>query len=130
MTILLYNTQNGREIMISTKEVGKRIKKIREASGLNQIQVAKFIGVDQSYISKIENGERQLRLDLLEKLANLFGYSMTNLMTDNSFDTHLQIAFRSDEIEIDDLNSISEINKIALNLQEMRKLVKENDYER
>ncbi len=116
--------------MISTKEVGKRIKKIREESGLNQIQVAKFIGVDQSYISKIENGERQLRLDLLEKLANLFGYSMTNLMTDNSFDTHLQIAFRSDEIEIDDLNSISEINKIALNLQEMRKLVKENDYER
>lgn len=116
--------------MITIKKVGKRIKEIREASGLSQMQIAEFLGVDQSYISKFENGERQFNLEFLEKLCCLFGCTTDNLLSDNSFNTPLQFAFRSDDINTDDLNSISEINKIALNLNEMRKLVKENGSER
>ena len=49
----------------------EKLKAVREASGLRQGQIAEFLGVTQTYISKIESGERTLTVDQLEKLAGL-----------------------------------------------------------
>ena len=53
--------------------VGKKFKELRNKSGLTQNQVADYLEVDQSYISKCEKDERQFSIDIIEKAAALFG---------------------------------------------------------
>lgn len=50
----------------------KNLKKIREAKGLSQKQVALDLHLDPSRYSKYERGDRQLPPDMLIKLANYF----------------------------------------------------------
>ena len=63
--------------------VGVNIKKLREEMKLNQSNLANFLNVDQSLISKIENGERSLSIDMLEKLACLFGVTIDEMENEN-----------------------------------------------
>jgi transcriptional regulator with XRE-family HTH domain len=109
--------------MVINANIGYKVKQFREKLGLNQAQIANFLGVDQSYISKCEKGERQFNVDLLEKLANLFGCEITDLIAVDSSVETLNFAFRADEIDNDDLTAISDINRIALNIREMKKLL-------
>ena len=53
--------------------MGKKFKMLRERSGFTQSQLAEYLNVDQSYISKCEQNERQFSVDILEKTSNLFG---------------------------------------------------------
>ena len=104
--------------------IGNRLKTLRERSGLNQAQLAAFLDVDQSYISKCEKGERQLSVDALEKACCLFSCNLSELTNGNDDIKHLQFAFRAMSINKDDLTAISDINKIALNLKQMRQLLR------
>lgn len=45
-----------------TKKYGSYLAELRTRRGLTQVEVAKRLGVPQSYVSKIENGERALKL--------------------------------------------------------------------
>ena len=56
--------------------IGNNIKTLRDGMGFNQSNIARFLNVDQSLISKVEKGERILSADMLEKLASLFGVSV------------------------------------------------------
>lgn len=109
--------------------IGHKVKALREKAGLNQMQIAQFLGVDQSNISKCEKGERQFQMNHLERLSNLFGISLGELMDEEMSVTPLQIAFRADGLEIEDLNAIADIQKIALNLTQMRALLQESMHE-
>ena len=109
--------------MATITDIGFKIKQLREKSKLNQTQLAVFLDVDQSYVSQCEKGERQLSLDSLEKLCNLFGIAMGDFFSQDVPNESLNIAFRSNAIENDDLIAISEVNKLALNIKEMRKLL-------
>mgnify|MGYP005754884711 FL=1 len=93
---------------------GKRIKDLRENIGFSQKNIAEFLGVDQSMISKVEKGERYLSSDMLDKLASLFGIQLKDFM---NTDIHLPLkyGFRANSLTADDLRMISEINRIALN---------------
>ncbi|MCD6402500.1 helix-turn-helix transcriptional regulator [bacterium] len=64
---------------IYTKEyrkVIKRLKKARLEAGLRQIEVAKKLGKPQSYISKIERGERRIDIAELKKIADIYKKSL------------------------------------------------------
>ncbi len=62
-------------------EVGLRIKAIREKNGLSQFKLAKKTGsLNQSQISKIENGQRSVKADELLILSNALNVSLTELM--------------------------------------------------
>jgi len=54
----------------------KRLKEARIQSGLTQMQVAKRLGLPQSYVSKIESGERRVDAVELEKLAKIYSKSI------------------------------------------------------
>ena len=41
--------------------IGQKVKGLREKAGLNQMQLAHFLEIDQSTISKCEKGERQFQ---------------------------------------------------------------------
>jgi hypothetical protein len=65
-------------------------------------------------------------MDHLEQLASLFGIPFAHLMNEESPIPALQIAFRADGIQVEDLTAISDIHKIALNLNQMRTLLQES----
>lgn len=60
---------------IYTKEYKKVIEKLKKArleAGLKQAEVAKKLNKPQSYISKIERGERRIDIVELKKLAVIY----------------------------------------------------------
>jgi transcriptional regulator with XRE-family HTH domain len=109
--------------MTTNINVGTRVKQLREQARLNQTQIAAFLGVDQSYVSKCEKGERQFNVDLLEKLCNLFGCALPDLLNGDAQIETLNVAFRAEVIAEDDLVAIADIHKIVLNIREMKKLL-------
>ncbi|MDI6706800.1 MAG: helix-turn-helix transcriptional regulator, partial [Bacillota bacterium] len=62
--------------MLNYDLVGKKFKVLREQCRFTQEQLAQYLNVDQSYISKCEKNERQFSVDILEKAGNLFGCSL------------------------------------------------------
>ena len=103
--------------------IGRKVKGLREMAGLSQAQVAQFLDIDQSTISKCEKGERQFQVDQLEQLGNLFGCALDDLVNDEIEANPLCIAFRAEAIVNEDLVAIADIHKIALNLAQMRNLL-------
>jgi len=123
MTNKAYTIIKGVIIMINFNLVGEKFKKLREESGLTQGQIAEYLSVNQSYISRYEKNERQLSVDLLEKIANLFGCSIEYFTSEDSQYDPLSFALRASCITSEDLETIAAINKIALNLRQMDSLL-------
>jgi Predicted transcriptional regulators len=49
-----------------------RLKDLREDADLNQVQLARFIGMSQTGYSKYETGEKDIPTQVLIKLAQLY----------------------------------------------------------
>ncbi|MCL4517223.1 MAG: helix-turn-helix domain-containing protein [Firmicutes bacterium] len=111
--------------MPELEHVGKRFKELREQSGLTQGQIAGYLKVDQSYISKCEKGERQFSVDILEKAGSLFGCPIDYFMNPEVQYSPMPVALRASGIAADDLETIAAINKLALNLRHMEGLLEE-----
>jgi transcriptional regulator with XRE-family HTH domain len=129
MTIMWYYTILKRKGLIMTAMIGQKIKKLREMAGLSQEQIARFLDIDQSTISKCEKGERQFQIDQLEQLGSLFGCALADLMNEEMKVKPLCIAFRANAIANEDLLAIADIHKIALNLDQMSALLQVNAHE-
>lgn len=118
MTRLYYNEVNrGGIIMDNVSLASKRFKELRESSNLTQAQTANFLNIDQSYVSKFEKGERKLSVDILEKMCSLFGCSLKYFEDEEEKHTPMSIAFRSNSLQNEDLETIAAINKVALNIK-------------
>lgn len=103
--------------------VYEKLKMMREKAGLRQEQIAEYLGVTQTFISKVENGERNLTVDQLESAVNLYGYSLA-AFADMDQDAHpIQFAFRAQDVSQDDLRVIAEIGKIAINSRFMARML-------
>ena len=50
----------------------ERLKKARKEAGLDQEAVAKLLGVSQSYISKMEAGQRRIDIVQLKRFARIY----------------------------------------------------------
>ena len=48
---------------------GRRVRRLREAKGINQTVLADRIGTNQETISRIENGKQEPKLRFIELLA-------------------------------------------------------------
>ncbi|MCL0033092.1 helix-turn-helix domain-containing protein [Peptococcaceae bacterium] len=110
--------------MLNVELVGKRFNELRNRSGLTQSQVAEFLDVDQSYISKCEKNERQFSVDILEKAAELFGCTLEYFTDESSEFKPMPMDLRARSVNVEDLKTIAAINKIALNLRFMEGLLK------
>ena len=108
----------------SLVNIGDKLKSLRESSGFTQSNIAKYLKVDQSLISKYETGERVLTASMLEKLAVLFGVNMTAFNQDKADQVKpVFFALRASEINEEDLEAISAINRIVLNCNFMTQLL-------
>ena len=108
-------------------EIGKTIRMMREKMGLTQGEIGKFLGLEQSHLSKIENGERTLSSDMLDRLSHLFGVPAAEIISGQCPECKLSVAFRKQELTADDFETISAINRIALNAAFMGRLLKEEE---
>ena len=120
MTRLTYNTLEGGVTMLS---IGEKFSLLRNRSGLTQSQIAEYLDVDQSYISKCEKNERQFSVDILEKAAALLGCPIEYFTDETSQFAPIPIALRAKSVTTEDLATIAAINKIALNLRFMEGLL-------
>ena len=55
------------------RAVGKRIKIVRQRSGLTQDQLAEQVGLSPKYISGIERGVENPTMDILIRVAKMLG---------------------------------------------------------
>ena len=58
------------------KKVIERLKKARQEAGFKQIEVARKLARTQSYISKVEKGERRIDIVELKKIADIYKKSL------------------------------------------------------
>ena len=61
------------------KELGKRLRVLRESVGLSQAKLAQEIGSNQSSINRYENGQAAPTVELLRKYADYFDVSLDYL---------------------------------------------------
>lgn len=59
--------------------LGKRIKALRKENKLTQERLALMIGVERSHLSRVESGDRNPSFDLLEKIAESLGTTLSEL---------------------------------------------------
>lgn len=57
------------------KKIGQNIKSLREKKGYSQIDLSLKLGVDNTVLSKIENGKRNIEEELLCKIADILEVS-------------------------------------------------------
>lgn len=105
----------------ATKNI--RLKQLRKESKITQEQLAKYLNVDQTMITKLENGTRSLNVSMIEKICNLFGCSDAYLMGEDDAYIPLNFAFRSNGIQTEDLEGIAVINRIAMNIRYMNEMM-------
>ena len=108
-----------------TNIIGKNVKALRESIGFTQANIATFLNVDQSKISKVENGEEILSIDRLEKLSCLFGVTVEEIEKDIIKEPSLLTKYKANELIIENMEAFSAINKIAMNVTFMDELLNE-----
>lgn len=60
--------------MNKNRIIGRRnLKSLREANSYTQEQVTSYLGINRSAYANYETEEREVSIDVLEKVCNLFG---------------------------------------------------------
>ncbi len=62
------------------KKLGKRVKQLRQENGLSQEALAHLAELDRTYIPSIEKGERNISLEVIQKLASAFEMTIGELL--------------------------------------------------
>ncbi|MEX0672582.1 MAG: helix-turn-helix transcriptional regulator [Candidatus Paceibacterota bacterium] len=62
------------------KKLGENLKKIRLSKGIKQVEIAKMLEVDRSFVSNIENGKTNPTLSTIASIAKVLGISTNELL--------------------------------------------------
>lgn len=66
---------------ISVRErLGRNVRCFRERQGLSQEKLSAQAGLTQPFLSQLENGLTNVSLDNIERLANIFGVDVIELL--------------------------------------------------
>ena len=69
-------------------KIGQRIKELREAAKMSQKDLAYESDLDRSYIASIENGQRNVSIVNIEKIAGALGVTLKEFFNDGEFSKH------------------------------------------
>ncbi len=64
----------------NTKDSGARIRELRIAKKLDQIELAELLNVSHGYISRIESGKKGCSVDLMIQISEIFDTSLDYLI--------------------------------------------------
>lgn len=105
------------------KQLGANLKAARTSRGFTQSQVAEYLGIDQTTLSKNESDSRTIGAAMLDKLAALYFCTVDQLLGE-TLPPKQEVAFRSRDLQEDDVAHLAEIGRIVGNLEEMTILLK------
>jgi transcriptional regulator with XRE-family HTH domain len=63
-----------------SKQFGKRVKQLRQENELSQEGLAHLAELDRTYIPSIEKGERNVSLEVIQKLSKAFKIKISELL--------------------------------------------------
>jgi len=69
-------------------KIGLRIKELRETKDMSQKDLAYTADLDRSYIASIENGQRNVSIVNIEKIAVALGVTLKEFFNDGEFNKH------------------------------------------
>lgn len=108
------------------REIGKRLWELRRQRGFTQKQVAKYLGISQRQFACYEKGRQKISIDILERLAMLYGCGCKYLLGDNeSSKEQITVSFGTYKISDEDLEVIAFANQFVMNLDTMYNMDKE-----
>ena len=112
------------QITLIMPETGLIMKSLREKFGYVQENVAEYLGISRELVSMYETGEREIPIEVLEKLSNLFCVDPDALFAETPEEAIAQVAFafRKDEMAASDLTEIAAFGKIVKNYLKVKKL--------
>ncbi len=67
-------------------KIGQRIKELREASNMSQKDLSYAADLDRSYIASIENGQRNVSIVNIEKIASALGVTLKKFFENAKFE--------------------------------------------
>lgn len=104
--------------------IRKNLTALRNKRGLSQEEVAAYLKISRPLISYYENGEREIPLPHLEKLSDLYGVEMVDLMSEDSEfkQASFAFAFRTNGLAEADLQSIADFQKIVKNYLKLKSI--------
>ena len=105
--------------------IGQNIKILRDKIGLTQEALAAYLGTSREQVGFYEIGQRSVPSAQLSKLANLFCMNEYDFYEEDVQNRSINIAFafRADELQPQDLQSIAQFKKIVHNYIGMKKVI-------
>lgn len=96
--------------------IGKNIKRIRVANGMEQSQIAKIAGVTNKAVSAWENELSVPRMGAIQKIADYFGILKSDIIEDksNHYNGTDPLKKEISNLVTDILNKTDDINKLEL----------------
>lgn len=66
-------------------KIGQRIKQLRNELNISQEALGLEAGVDRTYVSDVENGRRNVSVEILERLVKALGVTMGEFFNAKEF---------------------------------------------
>lgn len=64
------------------EELGNQLSEARKYRGYSQKEIADYLGVSQSFVALVENGQKTINSDQLQSLADLYNTTTDELTSD------------------------------------------------
>lgn len=118
------NTNQTKTKHIMEATTGLVIKGLRERYGYTQEKLANFLDVKREMVSFYENNEREVPLEFLEKLSDLFGVELSIFFSETVEEAMAEVvfAFRKDTVSENDMEKLSAFGKIVKNYIKINRL--------
>jgi transcriptional regulator with XRE-family HTH domain len=101
-------------------QIGEKLRQIRLRTGLTLREVGERMNVNHSYISRIENNHEIPNLKTIEKLANIYGVSISELFSSETDNSQLSFPDNS-QTSPNEALIINKLNEISDTLKQMQR---------
>lgn len=93
---------------LTRKEIGQRLRKVREEIGFTQTQVAERLGLHRPTISEIEAGRRAVTSEELYRFSELYATPVSDFLTDPkpSTEAAIQVLYRRQGAELPETQTV------------------------
>ena len=83
---MIYTQQSLKFVIVKIKsKIGNRIKELRNLKQMSQKDLAYTSDLDRSYIASVENGQRNISIVNIEKIAVALGENLTTFFNSKTF---------------------------------------------
>ncbi|MDP2079859.1 MAG: XRE family transcriptional regulator [Pseudotabrizicola sp.] len=108
--------------VLSDQEIGERLRIAREGARITQAAAAEAIGAARTTVVALEQGQRRVRTDELQKLAALYGTSANALLRRESIHIDMIPRFRkltmtADEAALDAVKLLNDLVRAEVELE-------------